>query len=178
MPRMTCYTYTCLCPPSGFSCNQKNLSYISYVSVLFRGAHAPTKPCYDTSLRIRSLSGCLCVHEDPSFVCTYSVGLSACGVVCPHFGGTIGDEELPRSAVAPPSATLSYGMPVPVPLSKLTRACPSNGCFYTCCGCGAHNTLAELAQRSSKPHWRRTAVSRKRPQPKLSLALLDVVDHV
>ena len=130
MPRMTCYTYTCLCPPSGFSCNQKNLSYISYVSVLFRGAHAPTKPCYDTSLRIRSLSGCLCVHEDPSFVCTYSVGLSACGVVCPHFGGTIGDEELPRSAVAPPSATLSYGMPVPVPLSKLTRAYLSCGCFH------------------------------------------------
>ena len=45
-------------------------------------------------------------------------------------------------------------------------------------GCGARNSLAALEQRSLKLYWRRTAMSRKKYQPNLSLALLCVVGHV
>ena len=102
------------CSFSGLSsCAQKDLSYISVSLCMylfsFRALHAPRKTG-DTSdllcirslsrrsrahkvlvmrryVRIRSLSECLCAHEDPSYVCarTYSAGLSAWDVVCPHF---------------------------------------------------------------------------------------------
>ena len=127
-PRHTCHTSLCICY---LSCAQKDSCHTSLcilsVSVLFRGTHAPTETCH-TSLRIRSLSGC--AHEARRLVIGLYVfhQVIRLGRSVPTVQRNYCRRGTPKRCGRTP---ICHSLPVPAPLSKLTRACPPYGSAFT-----------------------------------------------
>ena len=122
-----------------------HLSYISLnVSVLFRGAHSATRlliRIYVNTYIFLAFRGACAptktrhIYLVRLYVCTYIFGrvirLLGCRVPTLQRNYFV-DEEHPKRAGRPPPVCNSSlpSVRVPVPLSKLTLACPSCGCFH------------------------------------------------
>ena len=144
-------------------------------------------------LCIRSLSRRSCACKDLSYVATYPYPVGVLvrprrPVIRPyvfgrviHLGRRVSAIERNYCRRGTPRrcrrTSVYHSFPVPVPLPKLTRACPSYGCFHVLISALTAEAVVLVmpTQRWSKG---RTAKCRKRSPPNLSLALLCAVGHV
>ena len=140
-------TSLCIVPFQGSRAHAKP-SHTSLCTVLFQSSQTPRKTCH-RSLCISSCSRCLRTHKDLAYVAKYSYVAfrGACALTkirhtfvripsgsllemsCAHTLAERASTKNIQTVRSHPRLSLHHSTPLPIPLSRLSRACPSCGCF-------------------------------------------------